>query len=83
MKNTKQTEDQNNETLTISKTIWSETLIETLIISLVANKSDEQIKEILIECLQKGFKKDYLIRKIQKETNEATKKKAVLMLNKL
>ena len=34
---------------TVAKTLWSETLIDMLIASLKANKSDEQIKGLLIE----------------------------------
>lgn len=60
---------------TIDKTLWSETLIEMLIIALVAQKPDEKIKELLIECRQKGFKKRYLVQKIKKEVNEAAASK--------
>ena len=56
---------------TLAKTLWSETLIDMLIATLKANKSDEQIKGLLLECRQKGFKASYLTGKIRKELDEA------------
>ncbi|MCZ6803493.1 MAG: hypothetical protein O7D86_06070 [Proteobacteria bacterium] len=64
---------------TVAKTLWSETLIDMLIASLKANKSDEQIKGLLIECKQKGFKASYLTGKVRKELDEA----AVVRMKKL
>lgn len=64
---------------TVAKTLWSETLIDMLIASLKANKSDEQIKGLLIECKQKGFKASYLTGKVRKELDEA----AVVKMKKL
>ena len=59
--------DDETEDSTIAKTIWSETVIELLCIALKKNKPDDQIKELVKECQQKGFKKDYLIDKVSKE----------------
>ncbi len=56
---------------TITKTLWSETMIEMLCAALKANKSDDQIKGLLLECKQKGFKASYLTGKIRKELDEA------------
>jgi len=56
---------------TVAKTLWSETMIDMLVASLKANKSDEQIKDLLIECKQKGFKSRYLTGKVRKELDEA------------
>jgi len=56
---------------TVAKTLWSETLIDMLIASLRANKSDVQIKGLLKECKQKGFKASYLTEKVRKELNDA------------
>ena len=64
---------------TVAKTLWSETLIDMQIASLKANKSDEQIKGLLIECKQKGFKASYLTGKVRKELDEA----AVVKMKKL
>ena len=55
---------------TLAKTLWSETIIDMLIATLKANKSDEQIKELLRECRQKGFKASYLTGKVRKELDE-------------
>jgi len=56
---------------TVAKTLWSETIIEMLCLALKANKSDQQIKELLLECKQKGFKARYLTGKVRKEVDEA------------
>ena len=56
---------------TVTKTLWSETLIDMLIASLKANKSDAQIKGLLKECKQKGFKTSYLTEKVRKELDDA------------
>ena len=56
---------------TVAKTLWSETLIDMLIASLRANKSDAQIKGLLKECKQKGFKASYLTEKVRKELSDA------------
>lgn len=58
-------DDEDDKTL--AKTLWSDTLIDMLIASLKAGKSDEQIKGLLKECKEKGFEADYLIGKITKE----------------
>ena len=55
---------------TIAKTLWSDTLIDMLIASLKAGKSDEQIKGLLKECKEKGFKASYLTGKVRKELDE-------------
>jgi hypothetical protein len=60
-----------NNDNTVAKTLWSETMIDMLVASLKANKSDEQIKGLLIECKQKGFKASYLTGKVRKELDEA------------
>ena len=59
--------DDNEDDKTIAKTIWSDTLIDMLIASLKAGKSDDQIKGLLRECKQKGFEADYLTGKVTKE----------------
>lgn len=61
--------DTNDKTL--AKTLWSETMIDMLIALLKANKSDEQIKGVLLECKQKGFKANYLTGKVRKELDGA------------
>lgn len=61
----------NKHDKTIEKTLWSETLLDILIVALVAKKPDAKIKELLVECKQKGFKKRYLVGKMQKEIDNA------------
>ena len=60
-------DDEDNEDQTIAKTLWSDTLIDMLVASLKAGKSDEQLKNLLRECKEKGFDVDYLTGKITKE----------------
>lgn len=55
---------------TIAKTLWSDTLIDMLVASLKADKSDEQIKGLLKECKEKGFKASYLTGKVRKELDD-------------
>ena len=61
----------NEDDKTIAKTLWSDTLIDMLVASLKADKSDAQIKGLLLECKQKGFKASYLTGKVRKELNDA------------
>lgn len=72
-----------NEDTMLSKTLWSETLIEMLIIALVANKPDEQIKELLNDCKNKGFKKSYLVEKVRKEMNDKSAHRVQMIIDKL
>ena len=60
-------DDEDTEDQTIAKTLWSDTLIDMLIASLKAGKSDDQIKGLLKECKEKGFEVDYLTGKVTKE----------------
>ena len=55
---------------TIAKTLWSDTLIDMLVASLKADKSDEQIKGLLKEGKEKGFKASYLTGKVRKELDD-------------
>lgn len=64
-----------NDKTTIPKTLWSETLIEILVESLRKNRPDTEIKNILMELRDKGFKSGYVKRKVEKELgNEAVKR---------
>jgi hypothetical protein len=64
---------------TIAKTLWSDTLIDMLVASLKADKSDAQIKGLLKECKEKGFKASYLTGKVRKELDE----RSVMRIKKL
>ncbi len=69
--------------LTIAKTLWSETLIDLLIVSLEKNLSDEKVMELLRELKQKKFKRDYIIGKIKKALGEKEANRVKLLLSKL
>jgi hypothetical protein len=65
---------------TQAKTLWSETLIDLLIASLKANKSDEKIKSILKECKEKGLKASYLTGKVRKELDDRAAMKVKMLM---
>lgn len=74
-------EHQDDDTTkTTAKTLWSETILEILYESLKANKSDAQIGEILREVQSKGFKRDYLVERVEKKVGDraAIRVKALL-----
>lgn len=51
---------------TVAKTLWSETLIEMLIVALQKKQSDEKIIGLLRELREKKFKDDYVVDKIDR-----------------
>lgn len=69
-----------SEDTRLSKTLWSETLIDMLIVALVANKPDEQIKGLLNDCRKKGFKKSYLVAKVRKEVNDRSASRVQMLM---
>lgn len=52
---------------TITKTLWTETLVEILVLSLKKKRPDKEIIEILKELRAKGFKPSYITGKVEKE----------------
>ena len=68
---------------TIAKTLWSETLIDLLIVSLEKNLSDEKVTELLKELRQKKFKRDYIISKIKKALGVKEENRVKQLLAKL
>jgi hypothetical protein len=68
--------------VTIAKTLWSETLIELLIVSLQKNQSDGKIVELLKELKQKKFKPDYIVRKVSKSLGESEASRVKQLLYK-
>lgn len=60
-----------NSGKTITKTLWSETIIEMLIDSLKRNASDKQVRELLREIRDKGFKRRYVLAKVEKSAGAA------------
>ncbi|OGT64336.1 MAG: hypothetical protein A3I13_00085 [Gammaproteobacteria bacterium RIFCSPLOWO2_02_FULL_47_50] len=52
---------------TITKTLWSETIIEALLVGLQKKVTDEKIRELINEIQGKGYKSSYIIEKVTKE----------------
>ena len=70
-------------TQTVAKTLWSETLIDLLIVALQKNQSDEKISGLLKELQQKNFKKDYIIDKIDRAMGDVEARRVRSLLAKL
>ena len=70
------------QTETVAKTLWSETLIEMLIVALTKKKSDQQIIEILKELHQKEFKDDYIVGKVDRSMGEIEARRVRALLSK-
>lgn len=68
--------------VTVSKTLWSETVIEMLIVALTKNQSDEKIIELLKEVKQKKFDDDYIITKVEKSIGSKESNRVRLLLPK-
>lgn len=52
---------------TNSRTLWSQTALETLLLTLRDDRSDAVINEILDDMLGRSFKPDYLVDKVRQE----------------
>ena len=74
------TDDDDVTQKTVAKTLWSETLIDLLIVALQNKQSDEKVTELLKELRQKKFKRDYIIDKTQRAlgNSEASRVRALL-----
>ena len=68
---------------TLAKTLWSETLIDLLVVSLEKGQSDDQVTGLLKELKQKKFKRDYIVGKIKKTLGEKEANRVKLLLGKL
>ena len=76
-------EPDEDTTKTTAKTLWTETLLEILYESLRMNKTDKQIGDVLKEVQAKGFKRDYIIEKVQKKLgDQATMRIKALLARK-
>jgi len=64
------------------KTLWSETILEILYTTLKQNKSDTVVMEILKEVLQKGFKRHYIVEKVEKKVDKQASIRVNNLLNK-
>ncbi|MBI1732003.1 MAG: hypothetical protein HYR49_04445 [Gammaproteobacteria bacterium] len=58
------TGDDTDTTRTTAKTLWSETILEILYETLRKNKPDKDVIGVLKEVQQKGFKRDYILKKV-------------------
>lgn len=56
-------------TKTTAKTLWTETILEILFESLRKNRPDEEIRGVLKEVRQKGFRRSYILDKVQKKVD--------------
>ena len=57
---------------TVAKTLWSETLIDALLVGLQKKVSDAKIKELLGDLNAKGYENTYIINKVTKELGSAS-----------
>ena len=62
--------DEDMTSMTMLKTLWSETLIDILVVALEKKQPDQKIVEILKELRQKRFKASYITDKIRRSLNE-------------
>ncbi|MCG8324981.1 MAG: hypothetical protein MI673_05645 [Thiotrichales bacterium] len=68
---------------TVQKTLWSDTLIEMLIVALKKNRSDDQIIELLKEIRGKNFEAKYVTGKIRKELDNASAERVKNLMRKI
>jgi hypothetical protein len=62
--------DNDNTSLTTAKTLWTETILEILYQSQQDNKPDAAIRDVLKEVVQKGFKPEEIIQKVEKKLDK-------------
>jgi hypothetical protein len=77
----KSNDDQTS--VTVAKTLWSETLIDLLIVSLQKGQSDQQVSQLLKELREKQFKPDYIVSKINKSMGEEEARRVKSLLSKI
>jgi hypothetical protein len=58
-----------DQTRTVAKTLWSETVLEILYESLRLNKDDKIVGGVLREVREKGFKRSYILDKVEKKVS--------------
>ena len=57
-------EEEEDTTKTTAKTLWTETVLEILYESLRKHRDDDNIRDVLREVRQKGYKPEYIINKV-------------------
>ncbi len=75
------TDDTTDTTKTAAKTLWSETILEILYETLRKNKSDKELIGVLKEVQQKGFKRDYILKKVAKKVDDQAATRVRHLLN--
>lgn len=75
-------DDTTTNDTTIKKTLWSETLLDILYDALERNRPDYVLLEILTDLRGKGFKKHYIIQKVEKNSGEQAAKRLKRLLGK-
>ena len=73
----------NNEDKTITKTLWSETLIEGLCADLKKDKPDPRIVDALRELKAKGFAARYITSKVRKEVGSEAATRVKNLMKKI
>ena len=73
---------ENTDDKTVAKTLWSDTLIDILLIALRKNSTDEQLKDIIRDLYAKGYKSDYLTDKAGREIDENAARRIRLLVKK-
>ena len=67
---------------TIAKTLWSDTLVEILLAALKKGSDDNEIRGIIRELHEKGFRKNYVIDKVRREIDDNAASRIRLLLEK-
>ena len=57
--------------MTEIKTMWSESLLETLYVVLRKEKEDEMVQEVIVDLRAKEYDDEYLINKVKKKVGPA------------
>ena len=69
-----------DQTKTTAKTLWTETILEILYETLRKNRTDEEVRGVLKEVRSKGFKRSYIVEKVQKKVDAQAAKRVKALL---
>ena len=69
-------------TRTTAKTLWTETILEILYESLRRHKDDAQIGKVLAEVQAKGFKREYILEKVEKKVDTQAANRVRMLLGR-
>ena len=62
------------------KTMWSESLLETLYVALRKDKEDALIQEVIVDLRAKDYDDEYLINKVKKKVGPAAATRMEMLL---